>query len=174
MWCWFFKRMVSHAADTDRDPGWLTTRHLCRCHACSRFHEACLSLAQGLRGEALHITDGVRPAGRRSGVMGMPRGIPSATGPAMIRIAIAAVVALVASLGIYLVARSLYLETAPPTKQAEEIISTASDNTWEPLAMNPLATEIENLVSDAESGVAFVLACLDVSPIVDTPARQTE
>ncbi len=174
MWCWFFKRMVSHAADSDRAPGWLTTRHLSRCRDCSRFHETCLSLAQGLRREALDIAGGIRPSGRPSGVTTIPHPVSHTIGPAIARIAFAAIVVLGASIGIYLVARSSRPETGSPAKQPGETVSTASDNTWEPLTMNPLATEVENLVSDAESGVDFVLACLDISPIADAPARQTE
>lgn len=167
MWCWFFRRMVSHAADSDQAPGPLTMQHLSRCRDCSRFSETCRLLAEGLRREASDLKDGTEQSGRPSRPV-IPRG------PAIARVGVAAIIALAVFAGVYLAARSPQPETHSPMGQIVGGTTNAFENTWEPLTMNPLAGEIENLVSDAESGVDFVLACLDVSPIVGDPAGQTE
>jgi len=37
--CWFYRFMISHAADSDRAPGGRTKRHIARCAACQSFYE---------------------------------------------------------------------------------------------------------------------------------------
>jgi len=62
--------------------------------------------------------------------------------------------------------------SAPPTIRPVPTVNlTGADlKTWTRLVERPLANELENLASDTESGVRFVVACLDVSPVLREPS----
>jgi len=53
-----------------------------------------------------------------------------------------------------------------PTVNLDKI---APATAWTSILERPLTAEVRNLTRDTESGVRFVVACLDVSPLSSTP-----
>ena len=165
--CWFYRLLISHAADSDRDLGTPTRRHIARCAACRSFHEGWQTLGRDLRSAA---ADPGKISGPASGQVSHAlarqpeRSIPTSTG---VKLVAAACLAVVASIGILAVMRPN--RTAPPTRhQVPAIALTGTElaTTWTRFMERPFADELENLSSDTKSSVRFLVACLDVSPVM--------
>ena len=163
MLCWFFRRMISHAADGDGDPGRLTQWHLSRCQFCQQFHTECHLLEQRLRREAPRWAadprqapmSSVQPNETRASLSWAARG------------AIAAAVAVLASLGVFLPTRPQSPITPPDVAVAASGPPISEQRHWTGLIENPLIAEVQSLREEAESGMLFLVACLDVSPLAD-------
>ena len=169
--CWFYRFMISHASDSDREPDARTRRHIAACAACRSFYEGWETVRRGLQAEADafkqapgHVTEQIsrvlaEPTRRRAPV------------PAGLRLAAAACLAVAALIGVRAVMRTE--RPAPPApRQVPTIDLTAADlKTWTRLVERPLASEWENLASDTESGVRFVASCLNVSPVPRGPSQ---
>ena len=163
--CWLYRFMISHAADSDREPGKRTKRHIARCAACRSFYEGWETVRRALQAEAEalkqapgHMTEQI------SRVLAEPprRRAPISAG---VKLAAAACLALAALIGVRAMMR-----TQPPPPPADQPVPTinltgADLKTWTRLVERPLASELENLASDTESGVRFVASCLNVSPV---------
>ncbi|MHC4748987.1 MAG: hypothetical protein ACYTFW_03850, partial [Planctomycetota bacterium] len=53
MFCRLFRLMISHVVDGDDQLSGLTKKHIHHCTGCREFYETCLSLAKGLKREAI-------------------------------------------------------------------------------------------------------------------------
>jgi len=169
--CWFYRFMISHAADSDREPDERTKRHIAGCAACRSFYEGWETVRRSLQAEANalqqaqgHVTDQISRA------LAEPprRRVPISTG---LKLATAACLALAALIGVRAMIRTE--RPAPPTDRPVPTVNlTGADlKTWTRLVERPLASEWENLASDTESGVRFVASCLNVSPVPREPSR---
>ena len=82
---------------------------------------------------------------------------------------VAAAIAIAAALGAFWATRP-----APPTATPDVPVMVQTPDSppsvWVPLIENPLTNEVQNLADEAESGVLFLMACLDVSPLADSSA----
>ena len=161
MFCWFFRLVISDAADRGRDLGRIARRHLGRCATCCRFQEDCRWIEAGLR------TQATRVAGRPGPTSPQAPAVDAVAGPqcrcatpARIGLSIAASVAVTAAT--VLVLRGRTEETPQPAaRQETKLVPTG---VLAELLERPLTTEVQNLASDTESGVRFLVACLDARP----------
>ena len=169
--CWLCRFMISHAADSDREPGERTKRHIAGCAACRSFYEDWETVRRGLQAEAKalkqapeHMTEQIS----RTLVEPPRRRAPISAG---LKLAAAACLAVAALIGVRAMMRTQ--QPAPPADRNVPIVDlTGADlKTWTRLVERPLASEWENLASDTESGVRFVASCLNVSPIPRGPSQ---
>ncbi|MCK4293111.1 MAG: hypothetical protein KAY65_07925 [Planctomycetes bacterium] len=170
MFCWFFRFMISNAADGDGGLSGGTERHIRRCANCREFYEACLSLGEGLRREGAVVNDEFsRRLSER--VLAAVPGRRANTYKLTFKwrpIVVAACVAVIASMGVLFLTRR---ENGPDSNQYENgreiIYSLVGEDfleTWPKLVEGPLPGEIENLAADTESAVRFLVACVAVDP----------
>ncbi len=169
--CWLCRFMISHAADSDREPGELTKRHIAGCAACRCFYQGWKTVRRGLQAEAEtlkqapgHMTEQITRA-----VAEPPRRrAPISTS---LKLAAAACLAVAALIGVHTMMQTE--RPVPPADRNVPIVDlTGADlKTWTRLVERPLASEWENLASDTESGVRFVASCLNVSPIPRGPSQ---
>ena len=168
--CWFYRFMMSHAADSDREPGGRTKRHIAGCAACRSFYEGWEKVRRDLQAEAAALKQAPRHVTEQiARVLAEPRRrkAPISAG---LKLA-AACVAVATLIGIVTLMRTD--RPAPPAdRQVPTVNLTGADlKTWTRLVERPLTSELENLASDTESGVRFVVACLDVSPAPRGPSQ---
>jgi len=166
MTCWFFRLMISLAADSCDPVGRLTGRHVARCASCRRFQESCRVIEETLRSEA----------GRRSRASGQyAHGVlsrladsqPSDRGwPVRAALAVAACIVIAAAAAV-LVTRPTARPPQPSTATIVAIVPPGADleTAWNRLVERPLVAEAESLTSDTKSGIRFLVACLDVRPV---------
>lgn len=167
--CWFYRFMISHAADSDRELGGRTKRHIAGCAACRSFYEGWKRVGRSLQAEAAALKQAPRHVTQQiSRALAEPsrRRAPMSAG---LKLAAACVAAAVL-IGVMTLMRTD--RPAPPAdRQVPTVNLTGADlKTWTRLVERPLANELENLASDTESGVRFVVACLDVSPVLREPS----
>jgi hypothetical protein len=175
MTCRFFRLMISLAADSGDPVGRLTGRHLARCASCRRFQEACRVIEETLQsGAARHAPASGQFTGR---VFSRLADSPRSNRGRVVRVAlaVAACIAVAAAAAVFL--------TRPATRPAEpsKVTITAFvppdadlEAAWTRLVERPLADEARSLTNDTQSGIRFLVACLDVSPAynaTDGPPR---
>jgi hypothetical protein len=170
MFCWFFRLMISHAADGNSSLSAITQKHVSRCAGCREFHEACLSLGEGLRREAPGLDEEFSSRLHERIASAVPGQRPE-TYKLVIKwrpVIAAACVAVLASIGILLLTRS---EKVPDSNRyAEgkkiiyELVGEELLEAWPESVGSPLADEVENLTRDTESAVRFLVACVAVDP----------
>lgn len=175
MTCWFFRFMISLAADSGDPISRLTGRHVAHCASCRRFQEDCRTVGEALRAEAAQC-------GRASGqythrvLSRLADSRPSDRGwPVRAALAVAACIVIVAAAAVLL----MRPETRPPgpsTTTSFAIVPPAADleTAWNRLIERPLVAEAQSLTSDTKSGIRFLVACLDVRPEyspADAPLR---
>jgi len=161
MHCWFFRLMISGAADSDKQIGLLTSRHMAHCASCRQFHQSCGVLDEGLRSEA---ADPGRTTGPLTAqiLAGLTKVRPRRRRlPAGAVFAAAACVALAALTGV-LVTQNRELPSPPPPVT---LAGTYPAITWPHLIESPLETEVKKITSNTESGIRFLVACLNVNPL---------
>jgi hypothetical protein len=172
MFCRLFRFMISSAADSGGPIGPATGRHIAHCEGCRQFLLSCQQLAEGLRSEAARWEQGSgQPCCR---VLASRARMPGSSHSLPVRVALAAAacIAIVA-------AAALSLMTSPrPTQAPATTMAVAFPASpqwtakWVEIVQTPLVAEAENLRSDAQSGIRFLAACLDVRPVgVDVPVR---
>lgn len=171
MFCWFFRLMISHAADGNNRLSARTQNHIRRCAGCREFHEACLSLGEGLRREAPLPDEQFSRRLHERIVSAVPGQRPE-TYKLVIKwrpvIAAAACIAVLASIGILFLTRS---EKVPDSNRYAEgkkiiydLVGEELLEAWPESVESPLADEVENLTRDTESAVRFLVACITVDP----------
>lgn len=177
MLCWFFRLMISDAADRNRPPGPMTRRHLRRCEGCRQFLQDCRLLDVRLRAD----TAGLKQlSGRLRGKTPASLGRASRrrhTVPVRLAVATAACIA-----GITMVGALVLPRTTEPHPQPTKAIHAAAPagvdldlaTVWTNVVERPLAGEIGRLRTDTESGVRFLVACLSVNPLTSDTARPVE
>jgi len=172
MFCWFFRLLISNAADADASLPARTQRHVNRCRRCREFHTVCMSLGNELRREAAVLNGDLRPQLTKRILAAVPRQhgktkrLPVNWRP-MIAAASLAVIASAAIAVLSLMPRKNG-PNANQYKKATQMIQSLGagellDN-WPKLVEGPLPREIENLTSDTTQAIRFLVACVDVSP----------
>lgn len=162
MFCSLFRFMISSAADSGKPIGSMTRRHVLRCAGCRRFHRNCRTLDEDLRSEAAtlspasrHLTDQILAGLPRAERRRPPR-------LAWTALAAAACVAVAAWIGSAQWQAELPA-TSAPTQYAISAPRIELVTTWTRVFEAPLLTEAQNLSNNAQSGIRFLVACLDIS-----------
>jgi hypothetical protein len=166
MFCWYFKYLISRAADSNRQLSQRTRNHIEHCEMCRKFYSLCRSMDASLREQADN------PDSKLSGRL-KERIINSVSEKKVktykvdIRLrtvlAAAAVIAVVLA-GIFVL--SLNREKTVPQSDIglagrfERLSGIASDLPG--LIESPLATEIDNIEEDTESAVRFLIDCVSI------------
>jgi len=165
MLCRFFRFMISSAADSGRSIGPVTSWHTMYCAGCRQFLQDCRVIDVGLRTEAAVWQRGLEQPSHR--ILPNFTGTPSPSHGFRIRMALAAAACLAIAAAVLL---SLSMPAGPP--QMSTPVTTAiipADAPWAmqwvELIPNPLAAEAERLTRDTESGIRFLVACLDIRPL---------
>ena len=181
MLCWFFRLMISDAADSDKDIGRLTRRHAARCAPCRQFYQSCHRVETGLRSEATHLGRAREPLPPR-----IRTGLSNRRGQtvSLRAVAVAACIAIAGLAGIYRlhVARpaqppDMGWVSAPAVSDPVQEASAwaeAHPTDWVDLIKSPLATEMRNIAGDAESSIRFLVACLSVNPVDEATVTWSE
>ena len=176
MFCWFFRFMISRAADGSTNVSEATRRHIRHCASCREFYQTCQSLAEDLTREAAisNVTVCERLSGRILRAIPGRRTEVHKVGIKLWIAAAAACVALIVLIGaLFLVARRDERDNVQPgqTQMADAIqglravyeqVGQDIPMTWPRVIEQPLATEFESLVDDTESAVRFLVACVTV------------
>ena len=172
MLCRLFRFMISSAADSGGPVGPMTDRHIAHCEECRQFLRTCEQIAEGLQSEAGEWEGRSGPLHRRL-ALNVTRTAGQGRG-SLIRVTLAVAACLAVVAGVTL---SLTMPARPPRAPATTVtVAMPTDvrwaASWIELMQTPLAAEAENLTSDAESGIRFLAACLDVRPLGgDTSTR---
>ncbi len=175
MLCWFFRFMISSAADSGSPGNRWARRHVTHCAGCRQFLQSCRTIDIRLRSEA----DRWQQAPERPSPWILPhvtRMQPPNHG-FRIRMALAAAACLVIAAAVL-----FSLSTPAGRPHASGPATTAFipggapwATQWVGLIPNPLAAEAERLTGDAKSGIRFLVACLDVRPLgADVTLRPSE
>jgi hypothetical protein len=153
--------MISHAADSDQALGGSTQRHVARCTACRQFHESCQSLGQRLRDEAARAGNASEQQTQR--ILAAVGDRPGRAQRVHVPARMAAAACLAAAL---LIAGALLVDRSGPPESPPGLTRLPAPPNVDlaRVMQNPLETEMKNLTADTESGVRFLVACLDVSP----------
>ncbi|MBA7660495.1 hypothetical protein ES703_68497 [subsurface metagenome] len=179
MFCWFFRLMISHAADGDSRLSETTEKHIRHCASCREFYEICLSLGEGLAREAAISNEEVSERLSAHILKGMSRRrIGTYTiGLRMRPMVAAACVALIVLMGVlFLAVRRDGQDTGQPgqVEPVAALRALVGENfpaVWPGLIEEPLAGELNNLADDTESALRFLVACVAVD-ITDTEMNQ--
>jgi len=160
MLCWFFRFMISSAADSGSPINRWTGWHVTRCASCGRFLQSCRTIGVHLRFEAAGWQHSYRVVPSFTGIQPPSHG-------SRIHTALAAAACLAIGVAVLF---SLSVPARRPrasSPASTTIIPTGAPWAvqWAELIRNPLAAEAENLASDTKSGIRFLVACLDVRPL---------
>ena len=173
MFCWFFRLMISGAADGHELFSGLTERHLSNCASCRRFQQMCMSLGRDLTAEAA-VSDAGNVERLNEQVI---RTLPhlhrkkSRTAIAIrFRPALAA-----ACLALVVAVATLFVLKKPPSQDVPQatdpvgslrrLVAEDFPIGWARPIETPLDSELRNLTDDTESAVRFLVACMAVDPI---------
>ena len=170
MLCWLHRLMISHAADSDGELNRFTQQHVRQCAACRAFGEQCETLGRSLRSQAAHLQPLPKQAAEQISRPIAEPPPPSVTLSAKPKWAAAACLVVATLIGFAVVMRT-NRSPEPPSVPTPTIGLTEAQlkTVWRRLAKHPLATELDNLTCETESGVRFLVACLDVSPVLEEP-----
>jgi len=165
MLCRLFRFMISSAADSGKRIGPATSRHVARCASCRQFLGSCQRLAEGLRFEAAEWGRGSGQLCRRLPLN--PIETPVRNHGLLMRVALAAAACIAITATVTLALMTSTRRPQSPVAAVGVAIPAGTQWTvkWVEIVQTPLAAEAENLTSDAESGIRFLAACLDVRPI---------
>ena len=160
MLCRFFRFMISSAADSGSPIGRWTSRHVAHCASCGQFLQSCRTINLRLRSEVSEW----RPSWRTVPIVTGTRS-PSHILRIRVALAAAACLAIGAAVMLFHPISAKPPHVSLPTTAA--IIPAGAPWTarWVELIPNPLAAEADNLTRDTESGIRFLVACLDVRPV---------
>jgi len=165
MFCWFFRFMISSATDSGSAIDRWTSRHVAHCASCGQFLQSCRTIDVRLRSEAAGWQRGSEQPAHPilPNFAGMQ--LPSHSYRIHAALAAAACLAITAAVMLSLTMPARQPEASAPTMTAIIPASTPWATKWAELIKNPLAVEAENLTSDTESSIRFLVACLDVRPL---------
>jgi len=172
MFCRFFRLVISHALDGDKQLSGLTKRHVRTCAGCDQFYKTCQWLADDLRREAAIVSHegGCEVlSGRILAAVTCRRRETYKVGIKLWPIITAACVGLIVLTSVlFLVGHHddrAVPTSSPPTPPVRRLPSFASRNlpkSWPRLIETPLASEFKNIMYDTESAVRFLIACVAV------------
>jgi hypothetical protein len=170
MTCWFFRLMISLAADSGVSVGRLTSRHVAGCVGCRRFQEDCGVIEGALRADGAQYAWGSgRFTHRVLSRLGDSQPSNRAW-PVRAALAVAACIVIAATAAVFLT-RPATQPAGPSTVTIVAFVPPDADleTAWTRLIERPLVAEAESLTNDTESGIRFLVACLNVSPAYNTP-----
>jgi hypothetical protein len=177
MFCWFFRLMISHAADKDEPLSRATLKHVRHCRRCGKFHESCQALSKDLR-KQVHVFDRPLSAERTQAIQAAVRGGPAKTRSVTLwwrPIAAAACIALITCASIFIFAkrRQSREPTDPGMTGLAQVVGQDLAGAWTALLEKPLADEMRNIVEDTETAARFLYACVavDMTNRPPTPAN---
>ena len=185
MFCWFFKLMISHAADGDNNPSGRMQKHIRHCAACREFSKICQSLGEGLRREAaISNTDVSKRLSKRIFNAVTIRQTKTYKVGTRWRFALAAAcIALIVIIGALFVAsrRDNQGGSQPYENQMADAIQELRaayglagkdlPAAWPGVLEGAMAIEFESLANDTESAARFLFACVAVD-ISDVQTNQ--
>ncbi len=166
MFCWYFKYLMSRAADSNRQLSQCTRNHIEHCEKCRKFYTLCRSMDARLR-QQTEGSDSKLSSHLRQRIINSVSEKKVKTYKVGIRLrtvlAAAAVIAVVLA-GIFV----LSLDREKTVQQSdiglagrfERLSGIASGLPG--LIENPLATEIDNIEEDTESAVRFLIDCVSI------------
>jgi len=173
MFCWFFRFVISNAADSGKRVDSVTRWHILSCPSCRQFHRSCQTIGRELRSEATAFPPASRDLTREI-LARLPRAQfnrPSRSKWAAV--AAAACVAAVIWIGVTNGRREQTKPQTPPT-YAIATPRIELPKTWTRVLETPLTSEVRHLSNDAQSSIRFVVACLDVRPAESRVPPQVE
>jgi len=165
MFCWLFRFTISSATDSSRAIDRWTSRHVAHCASCGQFLRHCRTIDVRLRSEAAGWQRGSEQLSQR--IIPNLVGVRPPNHGYRIRAALAAAacLAITAAVIFSLSMPARHPKASAPTMTTSIPAGAPWATKWAELIRNPLAAEAENLTSDTESGIRFLVACLDVRPL---------
>jgi hypothetical protein len=169
MFCWYFKLTISHSYDIDKPVVGITKNHIDKCTECRQFHKVCGSLKKTLPEEAKIMGQKYPSVSMERIIQGISE---SPANSLTVRnkfrlIAIAAMIAFVFSLGIVFFPSERNDEKNDNyNKAVTEVVSMISfdrEGILSELIEEPLDTELQNIIADAESAAYFLFSCVGVN-----------
>lgn len=161
MLCRVFQFMISSAADSDGRLRPLTRRHVLRCERCRRFYRICRTLGRSLRSEAVPS-----PVSRRFTDEVLSR-LPRTLRHWPLKWAWPTVAAACIAMAVSIALWPRHAEPAPapiPPAYTIAIPQVELTRAWAQVVEAPLTTEFRHLSNEAQSGIRFLVACLNVGP----------
>lgn len=168
MFCWYFKYLISRAADSNRQLSQRTRNHIEHCEMCRKFYSLCRSMDAGLKQQA-ESTDSKLSGRLRQRIINSVSKKKVKTYKVGIRLrpvlAAAAVIAVVLA-GIFVL--NLNKESIRPERHIDfpgniqVLINRGLAMDVPGLIESPLATEIDNIEEDTESAVRFLIDCVSM------------
>jgi len=185
MFCWFFRLMISHSVDGDKQPSPITQRHIRHCTPCRQFYNTCLSLGERLTQEAAISNDRISRRLSEQILSAMPsrRTEKHKVGVKFWISAAAACLALAVLIGALLLVtqrngRDIAQAKQPQMVDAIQELRLLYRQVGKDLPIirpgtieKPLANEFKSLTNDTQSAVRFLVACVAVD-IPGTAANQ--
>ncbi|UCG49659.1 MAG: hypothetical protein JSU94_07730 [Phycisphaerales bacterium] len=173
MFCWFFRLMISCAADGRELLSGLTRRHLCNCESCRVFRRTCLSLGSDLKAQAPVSDAGTVERLNKRVIRALPHLQKKKYGAAVaIRlrpVLVAACLAMAVAIGTWAILkkppRPDVQRTANPVAGLRRLVAEDFPLEWARTIDIPLDSELRNLTDDTESAVRFLVACMAVDPV---------
>ncbi len=173
MFCWFFRLMISCAADGRELFSGLTERHLSNCDSCRRFREMCLSLGSDLKSQApvseAATVERLNKRVIRTLAHLQRKKYGAATAIRLRPALVAACLALAVAIGTWAIlkkpARQAVAKTTDPVAGLRRVVAEDFPLEWSRTIDIPLDSELRNLTDDTESAVRFLLACVAVDPV---------
>jgi hypothetical protein len=165
MFCWFFKLTISHSYDVNKPVIGITKKHIDKCAECRQFYKICGSLKKTLPEEA-------KIMGQKYPFISMEKIMQSISESPVTSltvrnkfrpVVIAAIIAFVFSLGIVFFPAERYEKNDDFDKAVNEVagmISFDREGILSELIEEPLDTELQNIIADAESAAYFLLSCV--------------
>lgn len=177
MFCWYFKYLISRAADSDRQLSQRTKKHIEHCESCRSFYTLCRSMEAGLREQA-ESTDSKLSSRLRQRIIDSVSEKKVKTHKVGLRfrpvLAAAAVIAVVLA-GIFVF--NLNQENKEPdvhivhadSARIQDLVKGIYSSNLPGMVENPLAVEMDNLEEDTKSAVKFLIDCVSIR--INQPRR---
>ena len=170
MFCWYFRFMISSAADVGGRLPAAAQRHIHNCTDCQAFHGTCVSLGEALSRESASLDDELPAEFGRRVLAAVP-----AQGADIYKLPIrwlrpalaAACIAVAVLLGTLLLTLTQDEPIVVERGRFDGIYRLIDEDlpaSWAGFVEKPLTDEIENLTEGTESAVRFLVACVAVNP----------
>jgi predicted anti-sigma-YlaC factor YlaD len=177
MLCWFFRLLISHTVDEDKQPSGITRKHMSGCEDCRQFYNTSLSLGEHLRHEEEISNDRMSRwlSKRILRAILVRRTETHKVGMKLWTVAAAACLVLIVLIGALLLVLQKDGRDNVETEKTQMAVAiqelrTVYNNvgrdlptTWPKVIEQPLTGELESLADDTESAVRFLVACVSVN-----------
>jgi predicted anti-sigma-YlaC factor YlaD len=177
MFCWFFRLLISHALDEDKQPSGITRKHMSGCADCHHFFDMSLSLAENLKQEEAISNDRISRRLNKRILRAIParRAETHKVGMKFWVSAAAACMVLIFLIGALLLVLQKEGRDNIETEKTQMAVAiqelrTVYNNVgrdlptnWPKVIEKPLTGELKSLTNDTESAVRFLVACVSVN-----------